>query len=389
MEANHAITLRMCFDRSMRAEGGASPQCLRLVLRLLTQERSPTVPTMSNDRERDAISGAKIFRAFAVLGITAIIFWIIGPVAEVLLLGFAGLLLALFLRGVASWVAKRTPLSERLALAGFCLLLVGLAVVIGFVASPEIGRQAEELTQTLPKAVNSLNEKMDDTSWGRALVGKAKDALDRRDTVTKAGGLLSSTLGAFASLIVLLFLGLFVAFEMPLYKKGALRLVSVARRERIASVLHETATTLQRWMVGKLVAMVVVGVSTSVGLFFLDIPLAITLGLIAALLTFIPNFGPVLSAIPPILLALMQSPIKAIYVIALYVGVQTIESYVLTPLLQKKTVSLPPAVTIIAQVVMGTLTGGIGVVVATPLTVAAVIVIRALYVEDVLERSAD
>lgn len=134
--------------------------------------------------------------------------------------------------------------------------------------------------------------------------------------------------------------------------------------------------------------MVLVGVLTTVGLWWLDVPLALTFGLLAAALTFIPNFGPVLSVVPPALLALADDPTRALYVGALYLAIQTVESYAVTPLIQRRTVSMPPALTITSQVVLGVLVGGIGVAVATPLTAAAMTVVRMLYVEDLLEQDA-
>lgn len=131
--------------------------------------------------------------------------------------------------------------------------------------------------------------------------------------------------------------------------------------------------------------MAIIGACTAVGLWALGVPLALTLALLAAALTFVPNFGPILAAVPAVLLGLLESPTKALYVVLLYVGVQTVESYVLTPLIQKRTVSAPPALTILAQVLLGVLVGGLGVVLATPLTAVALVLARELYVRDVLE----
>jgi predicted PurR-regulated permease PerM len=105
-------------------------------------------------------------------------------------------------------------------------------------------------------------------------------------------------------------------------------------------------------------------------------------------LTFVPNFGPILSVVPPALLALADEPRLAAYVVVLYLAIQTVESYAITPLIQKRTISMPPALTITAQVVLGVMVGAIGVAVATPLTAAAMTAIRLTYVEDFLEGQA-
>lgn len=130
--------------------------------------------------------------------------------------------------------------------------------------------------------------------------------------------------------------------------------------------------------------MIVIGVLTAIGLWLLGVPMAVTLALIAALLTFIPNIGPILAVVPAALLALLQSPMQVVYVCLLYFGIQTFESYLLTPLVQRRTVSLPPALTIFAQVLAAVLLGGLALSLATPMAAALVVLVRMLYLEDVL-----
>ncbi len=193
------------------------------------------------------------------------------------------------------------------------------------------------------------------------------------DNARRAGGL-----------AIILAIGLYLAAEPGLYKNGFLQLIPAARRARTREVLEAVGSTLQWWLWGKLLGMLVIGVLTTLGLLLLGIPLALTLGLLAALLTFIPNIGPILAVVPAALLALIESPTKAFYVLALYFVIQTIESYLITPLVQRRTISMPPALTITAQMVMGVLLGAMGVVLATPLTAAAMVVVKMLYVEDAL-----
>jgi predicted PurR-regulated permease PerM len=135
--------------------------------------------------------------------------------------------------------------------------------------------------------------------------------------------------------------------------------------------------------------MVVIGIVVGVGLMLLDVPAPFLLGIIAALLSFIPNFGPIIAAVPAVLLGLIEGPQTALYVALLYIGVQAAESYLLDPLLDKKIVALPPGLTLTTQIVLGMLVGPIGLAVATPLAAAGVVLTRMLYVEDVLGDRAD
>jgi predicted PurR-regulated permease PerM len=151
-------------------------------------------------------------------------------------------------------------------------------------------------------------------------------------------------------------------------------------------VLHRLADTLWWWLLGRVASMTFIGVVTGIGLWLLDVPLAFVLGLLASLLSFIPNIGPILSAIPAILLAWVAGPEKALWVTGLYVGVQVVESFVLDPFIDRKTVYLPPAFTVFAQLVLALLGGLLGVALATPLAAAMVVLVAMLYVQDVLGR---
>ncbi|MGE3707077.1 MAG: AI-2E family transporter, partial [Vicinamibacterales bacterium] len=167
------------------------------------------------------------------------------------------------------------------------------------------------------------------------------------------------------------------------YRGGVRRQLPPAAHPGFDEVSRELGRVLRWWLVGKLLSMSIVGVMTTVGLWLLGVPLALVFGLLAAALTFVPNIGPVLSVVPPALLALVDEPRVAAYVLGLYLGIQTVESYAITPIIQRRTVSLPPALTITAQVALGLLVGALGVAVATPLTAAAMTVVRVLYLERV------
>jgi predicted PurR-regulated permease PerM len=130
--------------------------------------------------------------------------------------------------------------------------------------------------------------------------------------------------------------------------------------------------------------MVFIGVLTWIGLSVLGVPLALTLGLIAGLLSFIPNFGPILSAVPAMLIAFVDSPITALYVGGLFIVVQLIESNIVTPLIEKETVELPPGLTIMFQLALAVLVGGLGLVLATPLLAVVMAIVQMVYIEDVL-----
>ena len=324
--------------------------------------------------------------ALAIVAVVALLV----VAAEVLLLVFAGLLFAVLLSSLADALVRMSGIGRGMAIGLTVLVLLVGTVATGWALWPSVSEQADQLAKDLPAALRELRGWVEQREWGRWLLGRAEpdQMADGETIVTQATGVLLTTISALAAALIILFVGLYVAAQPSLYQRGLRRLVPVAGRHRADAVLFEVTSVLRWWLIGKILSMVLVGVLTTVGLWWLDVPLALTFGLLAAALTFIPTFGPVLSVVPPALLELADEPTRAAYVVALYLAIQTVESYAVTPLIQRRTVSMPPALTIMSQIVLGVLVGGIGVAVATPLTAAAMTMVRMLYVEDLLEQNS-
>lgn len=310
--------------------------------------------------------------------------------AQALLLLFAGYLTALFLRAPTDLLVRRTRLSYTPAFAVVLLAVLAVAVGAGFWLAPRLNEQFQELARQLPRAVDQLLEGLEGNrwlQWADARIGQVGGG-DAVPWLQRALGIFSTVAGAVTGVLIVLWSGVYFAATPGRYARGLLQLVPHHRRGRVADVLGATDSKLRQWMVGKVAAMAIIGVLTWIGLSVLGIPLAFTLALIAALLTFIPNFGPIASTIPPALLALTQSPIKAVWVILLFVGIQAVESYLITPMIQEEAIQMPPGVLLASQIVFALLFGFMGVVVATPLMAALLVLVHGFYVEDVLDRRA-
>ena len=307
---------------------------------------------------------------------------------DVLLLAFVGVLFAILLRSVSDFLSTHTGMGEKWSLAATVLLLMALFAVGVWLLIPSIAEQTDELRQTLPKSVEQLEGQVKRYEWGRWMLNKAPEPAEliprRRDLFSRITGVVSGTLGTIGIVIVIFFTGLFFAIQPRLYTEGMVKLVTIRKRDRAREVIGQIGAELQWWLVAKLTAMVFVGGLTWLGLWLLGLGIALTLAVLAALLTFIPNFGPIIAAVPAVLIGLLDGPATAVWVVVLYVAIQTIESYVLTPLLQQQAVSLPPALTITTQRVMAVFVGGIGLALATPLTVVVLVLVRSLYVQDTL-----
>jgi predicted PurR-regulated permease PerM len=325
---------------------------------------------------------------FFALVLTASIFYL----PDVYLLIFAGILVTIFLRSISDTLTRYTRISAGWSLGIVVLFLALLIAVTGYFAAPSVVEQSDTLVQKIPELMGKLQTQVENYSWGRSLLDETEPEKvlgKSRAIMSGIGGAFSGVLGWFTNFLIIFFIGLYGAMEPEVYKRGFLRLIPKPRRTRVAQVLSEINETLKWWLIGKFFGMAVIGVFTTIGLWLLGIPLALILGLIAAILTFIPNIGPILALAPALLFGLTVSPEQALYVALLYIGIQAVESYVLTPLVQRKTIELPPALTLATQVFLGVSLGGLGVALATPLTVVGVVATKMLYVEDGLDDPID
>lgn len=309
-------------------------------------------------------------------------------VASVLLLIFAGILLAVFLDGLSTQLQKRTGLSRGWCLGLVITLLGVFFVAAGWFAGPRIDNQISQLGERIPSAIERIRSTLSQYEWVRGpLAGSSGSgqgmAFPERAMSFVAGGI-TGALGALTSGLVILIIGLYTAVAPTTYINGVIRLLPPSRRQRGRDVVRALGQALRWWLVGRIASMAIVGLLTAIGLWVAGVPLAFVLGLIAALLSFVPYIGPLASVIPAALVALAEDPTKVFYVFALYGAVQLLESYLITPLIQERAVSIPPAVLIAAQVIMGVLAGAVGVLMATPLAVVLIVLVQMLYLEDVL-----
>jgi len=345
---------------------------------------------MSPRSKPDQTFAGRVLITIGLVVLTLLVLALLYFTIDVILLIFGACLLAIFLRGIAGLIGRFIKIGEGwLVMLASVLLLAILAGAITFLA-PDVAEQVRHLREELPKSAQSAANYISQFSWGRALleqlpsVDTIRESINPSTLLTGVGGFFSTTVGAMSNFFIAILLAIYLAIEPEFYIHGFTKLFPVKQRDRVREVLGAIGETLGRWLIGKVASMLFIGILTWIGLSILGVPLALTLGLLAGLLSFIPNFGPILSAVPALLLAFIESPIMAVYVLGLFIGVQIIESNIVTPLIERETVELPPALTVVSQLSLAVLVGGLGLVLATPLLAVIMVMVQMVYIQDVI-----
>lgn len=347
--------------------------------------------------------------------------------SEIILILFLGVLFGVFLTKLSGWVSARSTVSYRgsLAIVAISLLLtMAGAATFFFVqindqvakASGKIDEGVNELRSllgkypalkttlaTTPFVSDALGIKQNEAAkWKQESQNSGQRENENRSSgqsgmqldsipepVKQAAGtigqMFKTTFGLVVNSLLIFFVGLFLSVSPTTYRDGMVRLVPKPKRKRATEVLDSTSNTLWRWLIGRFGSMLATGVGAFLLLLALGVPMAGTLGILTALLTFVPNIGAAVALGLAILFALPQGTGTVGAVIGGYVALQLFESYVVTPLIQQKAVSLPPALLISFQAIMGGLFGFIGAAVASPVLAAGKTVVEMLYMEDYLE----
>jgi predicted PurR-regulated permease PerM len=285
---------------------------------------------------------------------------------------------------------------------GTLLVFGGLVLVLGIAGAalaPTISNQASQLWETFPKLLQNMQE----------LVGRLQSALrlgtffdlDPLHLLDSARNFLSG--GALATvanvgagvasvisyLVVIVVATIYAVARPAQLVNGFISLFPAGRRQEVREILADIYRTVQRWFVGQLGSMLIIGVLSTVALYLIGVPFALLLGIFSGLVSFIPFVGPLISVIPPVLLTLIGSPIDALWVVLAYAIIQTVESYLLQPLIMSRAVSLHPSGVMFALLIMGTLFGFVGVLLAVPLTAVLGVLLRELWIERMDSLGAD
>lgn len=318
-----------------------------------------------------------------ILGLAAVVL-----AADALLLVFACILFAILLYKLSEIMHRRFGVKRKLALGVVVLVLGAIIGLGGWAMAPQISEQSTQLAKEVPAAIERLQGEMEQHPLIKRVVSELpapEDIVKQMSSmVPNAGLFFTGILGALGNIVIIVFVGIYFAATPGVYTRGFIRLIPQHKRGRAREVIDEVGDSLANWLVGKALSMLIVGTSTAIGLSLLGVPLALILGVIAGLLDFIPYLGPIMAGVPAVLLALSISPEMAGYALLLFAAINMLEGYVLQPMIEAKAIDLPPALVIVMQLIFGTLFGFAGVALATPLAAVLSVLVKMLYIEDVL-----
>jgi predicted PurR-regulated permease PerM len=365
------------------------------VLSFKSKNSFPPSKLKTQNLERLSEFVVKLGHWIALFALLATIY-ILWQIREVMLLIFAAVVLANSLNLFARWLNKRLKLPRSWAVLVAVSCLAAFVVIFFQVVIPPFVQQLQEIYVLVPQGVNQFNTWLN--SLDRILPAEARRYIPTLDSMVQQvmpvvnrllGGsfaFFSSSLGAAVNILLIVVLGLMLLINPPAYRRGFLRLFPSFYRRRMDGILTECEQSLGNWIVGALISMSVIAVLSTLGLSLIGVKAALANGVLAGLLNFIPNLGPTISVVPPMAIALLDSPTKAVLVLILYIAIQQFESNLLTPFVMSQQVNLLPAVTLLSQVFFATIFGFWGLLLALPLIVVLQILIRRILVEDIMDR---
>jgi len=324
--------------------------------------------------------GPYVRRVLITIGLIAFAYtlWLVG---RVLLLAFGAILIAVLFNGLAAVIARRTPVPERWSLA--VGILTTAVLFVGFFAVFGAQLQVRQVIEQLPAATDAVGERFGTPNVTQRLEDAVATGANT-NVVSRVAGIGVTILGILGDFVLVIVAGIYLASAPKLYRGGAAKLFPPAQHDSIYEAFDAVAVALRLWSGGQLVAMLLVGVAAATAFWLIGLPLPIALGLIAGLTNFIPFLGPILGSLPALIFASTISSAALIWTVVAVVAIQQVEGNVITPLIQRRAVDLPPALALFAIVVFGVLFGFLGVLLAVPLTVALMVLIKKVWVRETL-----
>lgn len=313
----------------------------------------------------------------AIAVATLLIPWGIYELSDVVLLVVGAVLIATLLRVVAEPFERFLPLPGWAALTLAGLLLLGLFGLTLYVFGAEISFEFSDVTRRVAASIQELQSRLGGTEIGKYLTGRMSGA---GFSVT---GFLESVFSygttVIAGLIVILISAIYLTSEPDLYRRGIALLFAERHRERVDGVLLAIGKGLRLWLIGQLIEMTIIALLSLFAVWLIGLPSIFALGLIAFVCEFIPFLGPILAAIPAVLVALTHGDHAAILTVVAYLLIHQVEGNLATPLIQRRLILIPPALTLLGLAAVASLFGLGGILFAGPIVAILYVGVRKWY----------
>lgn len=330
---------------------------------------------------------AIIYTASALLIISFFLIFI--RAFNIFLLAFGGILLALLFHGIAARVERVVKMRRGLSLSIAVLLVLLFFTGLSWLVGANLQSQLDRFQDILPQTIDNFENYLSRSSWGQEILDKVSfDSFDTgiEGVLSNVHIVFKSTFGFFGDIYVILFFAAFFIVTPKEYATGVRLLFPESQEKTVADIISKLGSDLKTWLKAQLFEMLFIFVTTAIGLLIIGVDLWLILAVIAGLLCFIPNIGPVLAIIPAILVGLLDSINMALIIAGLYLFIQFVESEIVGPIVRKRMLSLPPALVLLFQLIMGAFAGIWGILFATPLLVAVMIIVNELYIKRTLGR---
>jgi predicted PurR-regulated permease PerM len=339
-------------------------------------------PTPQKSPKTELTYIEKVWHTVAIVALLVVAILIARVAFNVLLMILAGVLISVYFHGLADIIERRTKWGRKLCMTlsvlGSFLILATLFWFMG----TKIQGQIAVLSESLPQTISNFKARLGESPLGAKVLEYFAGGNSDKIFAT-AQTFFSTSFGVMGNIYIIMFLGIFFTSDPLLYKDGIIKLFPDKNKPMARQVIERASQALKGWLKGMMLSMVLITLMLTTGLTIIGIPVALVLALITGLLKLVPNFGSLAAMIPGVLLALTKDVNTAIITALLYMISQTIVSNIVTPLIQKKMINIPPALTIVSQVIMGTLSGVLGIILAVPVLSILIILVDELYIKKI------
>ncbi len=314
----------------------------------------------------------------AVAVIPVLIWYLFG----VVLIAFGAIILAMLLRLVAQPLMRWLGLPEWAALIVSGLIILGIIAGTGYLFGSRITSEFQDVMQRTSSETAALEKSMRGTALGNYILQHLTSGNFSLADVLP--GVIKVSTTFFEAVVIMLISGAYLAAQPHLYRRGLIWLFPPSRHVRAAEIFDGIGEALWLWLIGQLVEMILIGALTTFTVWIIGVPSPLAIGLIAGIGEFIPYLGPILAAVPAVLVAITKSPETALWTILAYLVIHQIEGQIVAPLIQRHMVAIPPAVMLLGIVAITYLFGAIAIVFAAPIVVTLFAAVNLLYVRDTL-----